>query len=163
MKNNKWLRIILVVGIALFCLICDQITKLIAINNLVEFKSVPVIDNFFYWTLCYNTGGAWSIFSDSTWILAFVSMIALGFVIFTLFKSKSWLYTISASVFMGRLVGNLLDRLIQGKVTDFLDFVIFGYDFPVFNVADICICVSAAFIVLAVLKEEKKDGKEISE
>lgn len=161
--KNKWIRIALIVGISLFCLGLDQLTKFIAIKNLVELKNVPIINNFFYFTLCYNTGGAWSIFSDSTWLLALISIIALAFIIFTLVKSKNLLYDIAASVFVGGLVGNLLDRLIQGKVTDFLDFVIFGYDFPVFNVADMCICVSALFIVIAVLKEDKKDGKEISE
>ena len=64
---------------------------------------------------------------------------------------------------MGGLVGNLIDRVFNHKVTDFIDFLIFGYDFPVFNIADICICVSAVFIVLSILKEDKKDGKEVSE
>ena len=161
--KNKWIRVAVIVGVCLFCLALDQITKTIAINNLVEFRNVPVINNFFYFTLCYNTGGAWSIFSNSTWLLALISIVALGFIIYTVVKSKSLLYDVSASVFMGGLIGNLIDRVLQGKVTDFLDFVILGYDFPVFNVADMCICVSAVFIVMAVLKEEKENGKEISE
>ena len=161
--KNKWIRVAVIVGVCLFCLALDQITKTIAINNLVEFRNVPVINNFFYFTLCYNTGGAWSIFSNSTWFLALISIVALGFIIYTVVKSKSLLYDVSASVFMGGLIGNLIDRVLQGKVTDFLDFVILGYDFPVFNVADMCICVSAVFIVMAVLKEEKENGKEISE
>ena len=160
--KNKWIRVAVIVGVCLFCLALDQITKTIAINNLVEFRNVPVINNFFYFTLCYNTGGAWSIFSNSTWLLALISIVALGFIIYTVVKSKSLLYDISASVFMGGLIGNLVDRVLQGKVTDFLDFVILGYDFPVFNVADMCICVSAVFIVMAVLKEESENGKENS-
>ena len=161
--KNKWIRISIIIGICLFCILFDQVTKLIAIKNLVELKSVPVINGFFYWTLCYNTGGAWSIFSNNTWLLALISMVALLFMIYTLIKSKNTMYDIAASIFMGGLVGNLIDRLFQGKVTDFLDFVIFGYDFPVFNVADICICVSAALILLAVLKEDKQDGRKDSE
>ena len=161
--KNKWLKISLIVIITLFCITLDQVSKIIAINNLVEFKSVPVIDNFFYWTLCYNTGGAWSIFSGNVWFLAIISIIALGFIIYTLFKSKSHMYQFAASVFMGGLIGNLIDRLFNAKVTDFIDFVIFGYDFPVFNIADIFICVSSVFIVLSILKEEKEHGNEISE
>ena len=159
MKNN-YIKYSLLVAIASLCVILDQVSKSIAINNLIEFKSVPVINNFFYWTLCYNTGGAWSVFSGSTWVLALISVIALVFLIYTIIKSKSNLYTISASVFSGGLIGNLIDRVFNSKVTDFIDFVIFGYDFPVFNIADICIVVSAAFIIFAVLKEEENDGKD---
>lgn len=162
MKNSKWFKYLLIVGIVLLCVTIDQVSKVIAINNLVEYKSVPVINNFFYWTLCYNTGGAWSIFSDSTWLLVIVSLIALGLIIFTLIKSKSTLYNIFASVFTGGLIGNLIDRIFNSKVTDFLDFKIFGYDFPVFNIADIFIVVSALVIMLVVLKEETKDGTEDS-
>ena len=159
MKNN-YIKYSLVVLIALVCVVLDQVSKIIAINNLIEFKSVPVIDNFFYWTLCYNTGGAWSVFSGSTWILALISIVALVLIVYTIIKSKSNLYTISAAVFSGGLIGNLIDRVFNSKVTDFIDFVIFGYDFPVFNIADICIVASAAFIILAVLKEEEKDGTD---
>ena len=162
MKNSKWFKYLLIVGIVLLCVTLDQVSKVIAINHLVEYKSVPVINNFFYWTLCYNTGGAWSIFSDSTWLLVIVSLIALGLIIFTLIKSKSTLYNIFASVFTGGLIGNLIDRIFNSKVTDFLDFKIFGYDFPVFNIADIFIVVSALVIMLVVLKEETKDGTENS-
>lgn len=156
MKSNfkKW---VLILSITLLCVLLDQISKTIAINNLVEFHSVPVINNFFYWTLCYNTGGAWSVLSSSTWLLTIISILALGLVIFTLYKSQSKLYNVTASIFMGGLIGNLIDRLVQSKVTDFIDFVIFGYDFPVFNVADICICISAVFIVFLILKEEKEN------
>ena len=163
MKNN-WIKYSLVAVIALVCISLDQVSKLIAINNLIEYKSVPVINNFFNFTLCYNTGGAWSIFSNATWLLVIISIIALGFIIYTIIKSKSNLYTISASVFMGGLIGNLIDRIFNSKVTDFLDFIIFGYDFPVFNFADIFIVVSAALIIFAILKEENKeeikDGKD---
>lgn len=161
MKTNlkKW---ILIVSITMLCVLFDQISKNIAINNLVEFHSVPIINNFFYWTLCYNTGGAWSLLSNSTWLLTIISFIALGLVIYTLYKSNGKLYNISASIFIGGLIGNLIDRLFQGKVTDFIDFVIFGYDFPVFNIADICICVSAIIIIFLILKEEKEYGHESS-
>lgn len=160
--KNSWKKWLLILAIVLVCLGIDQLSKIIAINNLIEYHSVVIINKFFYWTLCYNTGGAWSIFSNSTWLLSIISIVALGLIIFTVYKSKNLMYDIAASVFMGGLLGNLLDRLIQGKVTDFIDFVIFGYDFPVFNIADIFICISAVFIVLSILKEEKVNGNESS-
>ena len=160
--KNKWIKYSLVASIAIVCVLLDQVSKLIAINNLNELKSVPVINNFFYWTLCYNTGGAWSIFSNATWILALISIIALALIIYTVIKSKNSMYIISASVFMGGLIGNLIDRIFNSKVTDFIDFVIFGYDFPVFNIADIFIVISSIFIILVVLKEENSNGKDSS-
>lgn len=160
--KNKWVKAGLVIGICLFCVVLDQVSKLIAINTLEEFESITLVDNFLYLTLCYNTGGAWSMFSNSTWLLALISVIALGLIIYTVIKSKSRMYNLAASVFMGGLIGNLIDRITKSKVTDFIDFLIFGYDFPVFNVADICICLSAVFIILSILKDDKKDGNEIS-
>lgn len=160
--NNKWLRIIIISSIVLVCILFDQISKSIAINNLIFLDSVPVIDNFFYWTLCYNTGGAWSLFSNATWALVIVSIMALGAIIYTLVKSKNKLYDIAASIFIGGLLGNLIDRIAKGKVTDFIDFIIFGYDFPVFNIADIFIVVSAILIGISVLKEDDKDGNKNS-
>ena len=161
MKNN-WIKYIVVVLIIGICITLDQVSKLIAINNLIEYRSVTIVDNFFYWTLCYNTGGAWSIFSNSTWLLVIISILALSLIIFLIIKSKNALFTISASVFSGGLIGNMIDRISNSKVTDFIDFVIFGYDFPVFNIADIFIVTSAIFIMISVLKEEKENGTKDS-
>ena len=157
MIKNKWIKYSVICAIVLVCLGLDQLSKVIAINNLVELNSVPVINNFFYFTLCYNTGGAWSIFSNATWVLALISIVALGVIIYSLVKSRSKLYLISASIFAGGLIGNLIDRLFKGKVTDFLDFKIFGYDFPVFNIADSFIVVSAIIIVIAFIVGDKDE------
>ena len=55
---------------------------------------------------------------------------------------------------LGGLSGNLIDRLFFGYVRDFLDFYIFGYDYPVFNIADICIVFGVILLIIAVLKGE---------
>ena len=71
---------------------------------------------------------------------------------------KTDFYKFSSALFIGGLLGNLYDRIVYGKVVDFLDFLIFGYDFPVFNVADCFICVGVALMFIAMLREEKKYG-----
>lgn len=155
---KKYKTIIFIVLISLVCFALDLVTKNMAINNLVENNRKELIDNFFYLTLCYNTGGAWSILSGNVTLLIIFSLVALGIIIFTIVKSKSNFYKYSSAMFIGGLVGNLVDRVLYGKVTDFLDFIIFGYDFPVFNIADTFICVGVVLMLIAVIIEEKKDG-----
>ena len=156
---KKYKSTIFIVIIAIVCFALDLITKTIANNTLVEFERNKVINNFFYFTLCYNTGGAWSIFSGNVTFLILVSIVALGAIIYTLIKSKTNFYRYSSALFIGGLIGNLYDRIVYGKVIDFFDFIIFGYDFPVFNVADCFICVGVVLMLIALIREEKNDGK----
>lgn len=157
MKKYKHLIFIILIVIACFCI--DLVTKIVANNSLVEYERNEVIPNFFYFTLCYNTGGAWSIFSGNTLFLVVVSLVALGIVIYTMIKSKTKFYKYSCAIFIGGLIGNLYDRIVYSKVVDFLDFIIFGYDFPVFNIADCFICVGVVIMLIAMFKEEKNDGR----
>ena len=155
---NKYKNIIIICIISILCFVLDLVTKIIANNTLVAYEKNEVINNFFYFTLCYNTGGAWSIFSGNIIFLITVSLIALGLVIYTMIKSKTNFYKFSSAMFIGGLLGNLYDRIVYGKVIDFLDFKIFGYDYPVFNVADCFICVGMVLMLIALIKEEKKNG-----
>jgi signal peptidase II len=87
--------------------------------------------------------------------------------VYTFIKNNNLFYLISASIFTGGLIGNLIDRIFRVGVVDFFDFNIFGYDFPVFNVADIFIVISAILIGLIMILEDKKekedeDGKDTS-
>lgn len=157
MKKYKSIFIISIIVITAFLL--DVTTKNIANNNLKLLYKNEIIDNFFYFTLCYNTGGAWSIFSGNVPILIIVSLICLGIVVYTIIKSKSNFYKYSSALFIGGLLGNLCDRILYGKVIDFLDFVILGYDFPVFNVADCFICVGVGLMMIAMIREEKDNER----
>ena len=77
MNKKNIIKYSIILAIVTFCVLLDQITKIIAENKLVKYQSVEVIEGFFDLTLCYNTGGAWSILSNSTWILIAISLIAL--------------------------------------------------------------------------------------
>lgn len=156
---SKYKHIIFICIISVFCFTLDLMSKSIASNNLVEYERNEVIPSFFHLTLCYNTGGAWSIFSGNIVFLVIVSLIALGVVIYTMIKSKTLFYKYSCALFIGGLLGNLYDRIVYGKVIDFFDFIIFGYDFPVFNIADCFICIGVGIMLIAMIREEKKDGR----
>ena len=58
------------------------------------------------------------------------------------------------SLLIGGIIGNLIDRVIYGYVIDFLDFNIFGYDAPIFNIADTCIWIGAFLLFYAIMKRE---------
>ena len=119
-------------------------------------ETIVIIKNFFNITYVLNDGAAWSILSGYTFLLILVAFVALGVIYFFFIKKKnlSKLETITYSFLIGGIIGNLIDRIIYGKVIDYFDFNIFGYDFPVFNIADICICLSVFVLIIDVVKGE---------
>lgn len=132
--------------ITIVCLVVDFVSKLI-VNTFMNVRdSIPVIKDFFYISYFRNTGGAWSILNNHTWLLTVISLIIIILLIYYVYKNKpkNKLETFGYSMILGGSVGNLIDRIIYGYVIDFLDFNIFGYNYPIFNFADV-------FIVLGVL------------
>ena len=135
-------------------LIIDILTKLFMINKLPLGKSKVIIDKFFSFTMVHNTGGAFGLFSNNTILLLIVSVIFITGFIYYIEKNKaSKIEEICYGMILSGIVGNMLDRLIRGYVVDFLDFKIFGYDYPVFNFADIFIVVGVILLVLMYIKE----------
>ena len=148
--------------ISLFTLLflsIDIISKLIIDNffNLDETK--VIINNFFSLTKVYNTGASWNILAGHRLILIMITLIILVLLFLYLNKFKDNKRNILAfSLLYGGIIGNLLDRIIYGYVIDFFDFNIFGYDYPVFNIADICIVFGIVLLVIAILKKEDENG-----
>lgn len=141
--------------IAIIALAIDQITK-VATSILLEFnKPLTVIKDFFYLTLCHNEGAAWGIFSNTKVIILIGTIIALITIYHFVYCFKqNKRNTLAFGLLLGGLSGNLIDRLLFGYVRDFFDFYIFGYDYPVFNIADICIVFGVILLIIAVLKGE---------
>ena len=81
---------------------------------------------------------------------------------YSYFFKKTKLNTYGFGLLLGGILGNLSDRLIFGYVKDFLDFIIFKYDFPVFNIADICIVTGVALLIISILKGEDNSGSKSS-
>jgi signal peptidase II len=92
---------------------------------------------------------AWSMLSGQQALLSLVSAAAVCVMIWYLISKKpDRVTTVGIALMIGGAAGNLIDRLFIGAVRDFLDFYIFGYDFPIFNVADSCLCIGVALIIV---------------
>ena len=141
-------------------LIIDLFLKQIVLNNV---KSLPltVIPSFFSISYVENTGGAWGILGNSTWILTLLSVLVVILLNQYLLKKEKYtkLEVISYGLFMGGLLGNLVDRLVYGHVIDYLDFTIFSYSYPVFNVADIALVVGVFLLVIELIRSERNESK----
>ena len=141
--------------IAVFVLIIDQVSK-----SLIEIffklnESVPVIKDFFSITVVHNTGGAWSIFSDHSYLFIIASIIAIVLLIKFMFGFKNnFRNNIAFASLFGGIFSNLADRVFLGYVRDFLNFKLFGYDYPIFNIADVAIVAGVILLIVAVIKGE---------
>lgn len=141
----------------IICFLIDRIIKIICLNNLNIGESFTIIQDFFAITLVTNTGAAFSILSSRTMFLIILSFIIIGIIYFFFIRNQNLnnFMQIIYGVLLGGIIGNLIDRLVYGYVIDYLDFNIFGYNFPVFNFADICIVISIGLIIVEMFKGEK--------
>ena len=143
--------------VTLICILVDQAIKIIVMGTMSLNSSINIIPNFFSLTYVENDGAAWSILSGNKIFLILISVVALIFIYYYFIKStdiKKFEF-INYSILIGGIFGNLFDRIKYGKVIDYLDFNIFGYNFPIFNFADICIVISVILLLMYNIKEGK--------
>ena len=141
-------------------IVLDRVVKFVVHTGMVPGQSIPVIENIFHITYVRNTGAAFSMLEGQRMLLIGFPLVvmAVGMVLLIV-KRKTWhplLNTAIAMICAGG-IGNLIDRTVRGYVVDMFDFRFF----PVFNVADIFVCVGCGLIVLYVLFiDGKKSNKK---
>lgn len=135
----------------------DQITKYFIVEKVPLHHSIEVIKNFFNITYAQNTGAAFSMLKGKTNLFFVIVPIAIMIMVYLLIKSdkKDYLTRIGCLFVIGGAIGNLIDRIANKYVIDFLDFKIFGYDFPVFNVADCFVTIGVILIILSIILESR--------
>lgn len=140
----------------------DLILKFIVSSKLVENDIIKVIPNFFSIYYLKNTGAAFSILQDSTPFLVILSALILLVLNNYIDKEKDLnkISEISLGMVIGGIFGNMIDRIINHSVTDFISFRMFNYNFPVFNIADIGITVGVFLLLISVLKDCRKEKKQ---
>ena len=149
--------------LSLVVVIFDQWTKWLAETNLTFLEPVPVIEPFLNWTLAYNYGAAFSFLADAggwqKWFFAGLALLMSLFLIGYLAKAprQAKLLSLGLALVLGGAVGNLIDRLLHGHVIDFIHIHYADvWHYPIFNIADIGICIGVAMIVIDMLFLEKK-------
>ncbi|MFQ6617897.1 MAG: signal peptidase II [Fidelibacterota bacterium] len=138
-------------------LVLDQLTKLAAKNFMEPGQSIAILGNTFRLTYIQNPGMAFGINIGGVLFFTIVSLLASCVIFIYLLKSKSenFYYRFSLALILGGAIGNLFDRLLYGKVVDFLDFGIGNLRWPVFNLADTAVTIGM-FIFFASAIFEKK-------
>lgn len=147
--------------IALIAILIDQLSKEIAIAALSQSIPVPVIDGVLWWRLVYNDSAAFSLGFGQTWILAIISLVAALVTIWYSRKINILSWQIMAGIFLGGVVGNLIDRLTREPgfgIGHVVDFIQIPFNFPVFNLADTFIFTMATLTVIRVMRGETVGG-----
>lgn len=149
-------------GLSVLITLADQIIKLLVVNYIKLNEFIEVIPNFFNLAYVQNKGAAWSILWGNQLILILIAILfSIIFYYSFIHKQKlSRMEGITYGVFYGGLFGNLIDRIIHGYVIDYLDFYLFKYDFPIFNLADIALCLSVGMIIILTLRGEKNENNK---
>lgn len=143
---------VLLAAVAIVWLVIDRLTK-------IHFDQFEVGDflggpyaGLFDFTLVHNTGAAWGLFGNSTFVLGVFSIVAcavIGVVAVVLACRSNWLFTLGAALIVAGGLGNAFDRFFQGYVVDFINLAF--VHFPVFNIADIGVTCGFALVVIAIL------------
>ncbi len=167
---------------AVLTLVADQVTKWWARGSLVWGRPVTVIKNFWEWELSYNYGSAFGLFNSQAWAPVFLTIMALGVCVFIgiyvyratpielrvgkrhfkwgpLHDDQKWL-TVALGLIWSGALGNAIDRVLDGKVTDFVLWRIKDvYRHPQFNVADAALVAGVIILALDIGGDQKRHKK----
>lgn len=145
--------------IAVSAIALDQLTKLLVINTLALNSSVTVINNFFSISHIKNKGAAWGVFQDGRIVFIITTVIVVLVLAVLINRSNNRLFKTILSIIIGGALGNWIDRVLYGEVTDFLHFKFWSYDFPVFNVSDMFVVVGTILLAIYLIFIEKDNGR----
>lgn len=153
--------------LSIVVILADQWTKWLAETKLTFLEPIPVIEPFLNWTLAYNYGAAFSFLADAggwqKWFFSGLALVISLFLLVYLIRAprNAKLLSLGLAMVLGGAIGNLIDRVRLGKVVDFIHVHYADvWHYPIFNIADIAICIGVAIIVIDMLfLEGKREGK----
>lgn len=145
------------------CILFDQLSKLLVVSFLSREESFEIIKGVFRFTYVENKGAAFGMLGEHRWIFMIFSVVGIAAVLIYLwkFRPQSRLACTALSFIVGGGVGNMIDRIRLGYVIDFIDFCAFPKLWMwVFNVADAFVCVGAGMLILYLVMDIIKEGKQ---
>lgn len=157
------------IWLALLVIVWDQLTKMLAINSLTLGEPMAVMP-YLNWTLAYNYGAAFSFLADmggwQRWFFAGLAFVISAILLVWLSKlpKKMTVEVWGINLVLGGAIGNVIDRILEGRVTDFIDFYIGTWHYATFNVADIAITIGAILLIYSEFfikprqEEDKQEG-----
>ncbi|MCI5055824.1 MAG: signal peptidase II [Flavobacteriales bacterium] len=159
---NKLIKYILIFGVIALNVGCDQISKEIARERISSYDEIEVLGDYFVLIKAENTGAFLSLgsnFSETTHKIVLIILPSL-FLLFGLYfilttKKLTMLPTIAVSFMIGGGIGNIIDRIITGSVTDFMNMGIGSLRTGIFNFADVSIMVGLGLMILSSFLDRK--------
>ncbi|QTG79920.1 signal peptidase II [Arthrobacter crystallopoietes] len=130
--------VLILASCAVFAYLFDQLTKWWVVSTMTEGDIIPVLPPLLHWHFIRNSGAAFSIGQDYTWVFTIVMVLVSGAIIFYARKVRSAWWSVALGLLLGGALGNLTDRLFRepsfgvGHVVDFIAFP----NFAIFNIAD---------------------------
>lgn len=148
--------------IALFVIALDQWTKWLIVKNMEIGESIEIINGFLYITSHRNKGAAWGILQNQMVFFYMITIIVVVAIIYYMQKyaKQNAMFAIALSLMLGGAIGNFIDRLFRKEVVDFIHTYIFGYNFPIFNIADSSLTIGVILLFIYFLFFEEKKQKE---
>ena len=136
--------------LSLILVIIDFVIKIIVDKCMNIYDTIKIIPNFFNIMYVRNTGAAFSIMENSRVLFIVIGIVAIYLIWRFFIKDKQLnnYYIVIYSMLIAGIIGNMIDRILYGYVIDYLSFNIFGYSFPVFNLADTFIVVSIIMLII---------------
>ncbi len=148
--------------ISLLIIAIDQFTKLLVLNYMDLYQSIPIWQDVLHITSTRNRGAAFSILQDQRlFFLITTAIVVIGIIYYMEKHKKDKFLNISLALILGGAIGNFIDRVRLNEVVDFIDFTLIN--FPVFNFADTFIDIGVGLLLLTIFLNEKREKSIVRE
>ena len=140
----------------------DQWSKWLVKSSFKLYQSKPVIQDFFHFTYVTNDGMAFGLsLPGGKHVLLVMTLLLTGFIVGFLWKEKDGhpFVKYGLALILSGAIGNLIDRIVHGKVVDFMDFMIGDFHWYIFNIADSAVTIGMVLFIYHSLLLEKKTSK----
>lgn len=140
----------MIIIVVIISLLLDIGSKFLVSKIFILNESKTIIDNFLNITYVRNTGAAWSILDNNTWIVTVISLLIIIGIIYYVYRNRvsKKILKIGYGLIFGGAIGNFIDRIVYEYVIDFIDIDIFGWNYPIFNLADMFIVVGVILVMI---------------